>query len=188
MKRRGIVSLALAGVLTSAMSIAVSAPASASDLTYRLHNASYGLCLQPVNGTQDAGAAVVQERCDSSLPQDWVFHRLSVSRPLYRIENLLSHQCLDALGGATNGTRVVQWPCVSISNETWDTGVGLTGFPTAVTVKSRVSGTTSHCLDVPGGQLDTPGLPMQIWGCNGTDAQTWILLQEFSAGRAAQTA
>ena len=38
MKRRGIVSLALAGVLASAMSIAMSAPASASGLTYGLHN------------------------------------------------------------------------------------------------------------------------------------------------------
>jgi hypothetical protein len=178
MKRRGIVSLALAGVLAFAMSIAVSAPASASDLTYRLDNANNSLCLQPVNATQDAGAAVVQVMCDVSLSDLWVFHRLSVSRPLYRIENLLSHQCLDALGGATNGTRVVQWPCASISNQTWDTGVTLTGGAAAVTVKSRVSGTTSHCLDVPGGQLSTPGLPMQIWGCNGTDAQTWILIQE----------
>jgi len=115
MKRRGIVSLALAGVLASAMSIAVSGPASASGLTYELRN---GLCLQPVNATQDVGAAVVQEPCDGSLPQRWVFHRLSVSGPRYRIENELNHQCLDALGGAANGTRVVQWPCVSISNET----------------------------------------------------------------------
>jgi hypothetical protein len=38
-----------------------------------------------------------------------------------------------------------------------------------------VSGTTSHCLDVPGGQVSTPGLPMQIWGCNGTIAQNWLL-------------
>lgn len=173
MKRRGIVSLALAGVLAFAMSIAVSGPAGASDLTYQLRNASNGICLQPVNATQDAGAAVVQVPCDSSLPQRWVFHRLSGTR--YRIENELNHRCLDALGGATDGTRVVHWPCVSISNETWDTGVTLTGFPTMVTVKSRVAGTTSHCLDVPGGQLFTLGLPMQIWGCNGTDAQIWFL-------------
>ena len=176
MKRRGIVSLALAGVLASAMSIAVSAPASASGPIYELRNHSNGFCLQPVNGTQDAGAAVVQEPCGRSFTQRWVFHRLSVGHPLYRIENLLSHQCLDALGGATNGTRVVQWPCASISNQTWDTGVTLTGFSTAVTVKSRVSGTTSHCLDVPGGELFTPGLPMQIWGCNGTLAQEWLLV------------
>ena len=131
------------------------------------------------NAVVTAGAAVVQEPCGRSLPQLWVFHRLSVGHPLYRIENLLSHQCLDALGGATNGTQVVQWPCASISNQTWDTGVTLTGGDTAVTVKSRVSGTTSHCLDVPGGELFTSGLPMQIWGCNGTDAQTWILEEGF---------
>src|SRR3954453_11970583 len=98
MKPRGIVSLALAGVLAFAMSIAVSGPASASDLTYQLRNASNGICLQPVNATQDAGAAVVQGLCDGSLPQRWVFHRLSVSGPRYRIENELNHRCLDALG------------------------------------------------------------------------------------------
>ena len=158
MKRRGIVSLALAGVLASAMSIAMSAPASASGLTYGLHNRSNGFCLQPVNATQDAGAAVVQEPCTGRVEQRWVFHRLSVSRPLYRIENELSHLCLDALGGASDGTQVVQWPCSSISNQTWDTGVTLTGGAGTVgTVKSRVSGTTSHCLDVPGGQLFTLG-------------------------------
>ena len=118
-----------------------------------------------------------KSHCDSSFTQRWVFHRLSVSRPLYRIENELSHLCLDALGGATNGTQVVQWPCASISNQTWDTGVIVTGGATVGTVKSRVSGTTSHCLDVPGGQLSTFGLPMQIWGCNGTDAQEWFLVR-----------
>ena len=179
MKRRGIVSLALAGVLASAMSIAMSAPASASDLTYELHNRSNGLCLQPVNATEDAGAAVVQELCDGRSPSAGCSIGSASARPRYRIENELNHQCLDALGGASNGTQVVQWPCASISNETWDTGVTLTGVSTVGTVKSRVSGTTSHCLDVPGGQLGTLGLPMQIWGCNGTDAQTWILEEGF---------
>jgi hypothetical protein len=173
MKRRAIVSLALAGVLASAMCLAVSAPASASDLIYGLRNASNSICLQPVNASQDVGAAVVQWPCTGRLEQRWVFHRLSGTR--YQIENELSRRCLDAAGGAANGTPVVQWPCNSISNEIWDIGVTLVGFPAEVTVKSRVSGTTSHCLDVPGGQLFTLGLGMQIWGCNGTEAQHWIL-------------
>jgi hypothetical protein len=173
MKRRAIVALALAGALASAMGLAVSAPASASDFTYQLHNASNSICLQPVNASQDVGAAVVQWPCNGRLEQRWVFHRLSATR--YQIENELSRRCLDAAGGAANGTPVVQWPCNSISNEIWDTGVTLVGFPAQVTVKSRLAGTTSHCLDVPGGQLFTLGLSMQIWGCNGTDAQKWIL-------------
>ena len=48
MKRRGIVSLALAGALASAMSIAMSAPAGASGPTYGLHTRAYADCLQPV--------------------------------------------------------------------------------------------------------------------------------------------
>jgi hypothetical protein len=173
MKRRGIVSLTLAGVLAFAMSVAVSAPASASDLVYGLHNFGNSMCLQPINASQDVGAQVVQWPCNGSTEQRWVFHRLSGTR--YQIENEHSRRCLDALGGATNGTPVVQWPCGSLSNETWDTGVTLTGFPVVVTVTSRVSGTTSHCLDVPGGMLSMPGLAMQIWGCNATNAQKWIL-------------
>ena len=185
MKRRGIVSLAIAGVLASAMSIAVSAPASASDLTYGLSNGSNSLCLQPINATQDAGAEVVQWPCNGRAEQRWVFHPVatpggsglctpSACFESYQIDNELSRRCLDALGGATNGTRVVQWPCARINNQTWETDF-LTGFPTVATMWSRVSGTFSHCLDVPGGQLSTVGLPMQIWGCNGTIAQKWIL-------------
>jgi hypothetical protein len=173
MKRRGIVSLALAGVLASALSLAASAPASANDPVYAMHNFGNSMCLQPINGTQDAGAEVVQEPCNSSTEQRWVFHPLGGTK--YRIENEHSLRCLDAAGGATNGTPVVQWPCASISNQTWDTGVTLAGFPILATVKSRISGTTSHCLDVPGGQLSMPGLAIQIWGCNRTNAQNWIL-------------
>jgi hypothetical protein len=174
MKRRGIVSLALAAVLASVLSIALSSPASASDLTVGLRNGSNSMCLQPVNASQDVGAAVVQQPCNSRTEQRWVFHRLSGTQ--YRIENEFSRRCLNALGGATNGTQVVQWPCATLSNQTWDPGVALTGAPTVVTaIKSRISGTTSHCLDVPGGQLFTLGLPMQIWGCNGTLAQKWFL-------------
>lgn len=172
MRRRAIVSLALAGVPASAMSLAVSATASANDPVYAMHNVS-NMCLQPINGTQDAGADVVQQPCNGSTEQRWVFHSLGGAN--YRIENERSFRCLDALGGATNGTPVVQWPCASISNQTWDTGVTLAGFPILGTVRSRVSGTTSHCLDVPGAQLSTPGPAVQIWSCNRTIAQNWIL-------------
>jgi hypothetical protein len=37
---------------------------------------------------------------------------------------------------------------------------------------SRVSGTSSYCLDIPGGQ-QVAGLAMQIYRCNGTEAQQW---------------
>src|SRR4051794_35972510 len=133
MRRHRFVSLALAGALAIAISVAVSAPARASGLTYPIHNSGFSSCLQPINGNQDLGAEVVQELCNSSTEQRWVFQRLSGTQ--YRIANEHSDRCLDALGGATNGTPVVQWSCSSISNQTWDTGVTLTGRPVAVTLK-----------------------------------------------------
>jgi hypothetical protein len=85
-----------------------------------------------------------------------------------------SNLCLDAFGSATNGTPVIQWPCNSISNERWQPNhVGPDGPDDfAERILSRVSGTTGYCLDVPG-YRETVGLQVQIWGCNGTDAQIW---------------
>src|SRR4051794_39958341 len=168
MKRRGIVSLVLAAVLASVMSAALSSPASAADVTARLRNGSDTMCLQPINASQDVGAAVVQQPCNGRPEQNWTFHQLSGTQ--YRIENEASRRCLNALGGAFNGVDVVQWPCGALSNQTWDPGVKLAPFlPVVVSaLKSRVAGTTSHCLDVPGGHLFDSGLQMQIWACNGT--------------------
>jgi hypothetical protein len=69
-----------------------------------------------------------------------------------------------------NGTPVQQWTCNSISNENWEPGEDLgDDIPPLF---SRVSGTSSYCLDIPGGQ-QVAGLAMQIYRCNGTEAQQW---------------
>jgi len=78
--------------------------------------------------------------------------------------------CLDARGRAVNGTPVQQWTCNSISNENWEPGEDISDvIPPLI---SRVSGTSSHCLDMPGGR-QVAGLAMQIYRCNGTAAQEW---------------
>src|SRR3954452_6251229 len=141
MRRNRIVSLALAGALALALSVVVSAPASASDHTYQLRNLG-DLCLQSVNKTQDLGAEIVQNSCDGTSDQRWVFRSLGGTR--YRIENENSarSRCMDVFGGAANLTSVVQWSCSSISNETWDPGVVLNGGYTVITaLRTRVAGT-----------------------------------------------
>lgn len=179
MKRHGIVFLVLAGVLASAMSLAIGSSARASEPVYwHLENVGNHKCLQPVNGSLDPGAAIVQEPCDDvSSAQRWTFISLGGTR--YHFKNKSSGLCLDARGGATNGTPIEQWTCNSISNEIWDTGDAplpppypLTSVPFPVT--SQVSGTSSHCLDVPSSQ-NLDGLAMQLWGCNGTLAQGWTV-------------
>lgn len=166
----------LAAVLGSITAIAVAAPANADDLFYFPFRNVNGKCLQPVDGTTEQGAAIVQEPCDLTNPaQRWAFDNRGGTT--YHFINQVSHMCMDARGGATNGTPIQQWTCNSITNENWDTGVAPLPPPVplvfTVPVKSRVSGTSSHCLDIPWNQpLD--GLAMQLWGCNGTDAQAWV--------------
>jgi hypothetical protein len=93
-----------------------------------------------------------------------------VSGNPFHFKNSLSQLCLDARGGADNGTPVQQWTCNNISNENWEPGEDIAD--TIPPLFSRVSDTRSHCLDMPGA-LPTPGLAMQIYRCNGTVAQQW---------------
>jgi hypothetical protein len=151
----------------AAANLAMASPASADDHTVSIQSQASLKCLQPVNESIEAGAAIVQVPCNHSNAQTWFFKDLGNS--VFRPQNLNSGMCLDAFGGATNGTPVVQWPCASISNQSWQASRSL---PNVVSLRSRVAGTSSHCLDVPGGQ-STDGLAVQIYVCNGTAAQSW---------------
>ncbi len=132
-----------------------------------------GWCLQPLNESTAQGAAIVQEPCnnhDNDPAQQWT--RVPVSGNIVHFVNGLSGLCLDARGAAANGTPVQQWTCNKISNENWDAGDGAILDDNLPPLISRVSGTDSHCLDVPGGQK-VSGLAMQIYRCNGTLSQIW---------------
>ena len=142
---------------------------SADDPYYEFMNQLSGQCLQPVNGSTDRGAAIVQEPCNRKPVQLW--RAVRVGDNIFHYVNVFSGLCLDAKGSAVNGTPVQQWPCNNITNENWEPGgdVGSEDFP----LISRVSRTHSYCLDVPGGN-STAGLAMQIYRCNGTRAQIWV--------------
>ena len=141
------------------------------------------LCLQPVDESTEQGAAIVQQPCGDTkagppLAQQWT--RIPVSGNIFHFKNSLSQLCLDARGGAANGTPVQQWTCNSISNENWETGKRADpGTPPALI--SRVSGTSSHCLDMPGA-APIAGSAMQIYRCNGTVAQQWNQRPIFPEG------
>jgi hypothetical protein len=136
---------------------------------YEIMSQLSGQCLQPENGLTDRGVAIVQEPCNRQPAQGW--RAVRVGDNIFHYVNFLSGLCLDARGGAVNRTPVQQWPCNIITNENWEPkgDVGSQDFPPSI---SRVSGTHSHCLDVPGGN-STAGLAMQIYRCNGTLAQIW---------------
>jgi len=167
-----LVTLLSAVAIATTAGLAVPSPARAED-EYPIYSPWSHQCLQPVDESTEQGAAIVQQPCagKAGTPpiQNWI--RIPVSGNIFHLKNSKSGLCLDARGGAADGTPVQQWTCNSISNENWEFGKP-TGPGTNPPLISRVSGTSSHCLDMPRAD-QTPGLAMQIYRCNGTVAQQW---------------
>jgi hypothetical protein len=156
---------------TSLIAVALLAkPATAAQPAF-FYNDHTNMCLQPVDGSTDQGAAIVQEPCNGGvIAQEWLYVQVSGG---FHFQNALSGLCLDARGGADNRTPVQQWTCNGISNENWEPPTNSTGASIGPVI-SRVSGSNSYCLDIPGGQ-QIVGLAMQIYRCNGTVSQAWNL-------------
>jgi hypothetical protein len=133
-----------------------------------IRNVGDGKCLQPTS-TADV-APVVQITCNGSLIQNWAF--LQVATNHYRFLNQLSGLCFDAFDGAFNGARLLQGECKAISNEEFNTGASL---PNVTKIETRVHfNDNGFCVDVPGAS-PAEGLPVQIFQCNGTLAQRWVI-------------
>jgi hypothetical protein len=161
---RKLAALLSAGAAAGALAIAPHARA--ADPPIFFENADSLLCLQPNPANfWDDGAAIVQLRCDGTTSQGW--NPTSVSGGI-QYENVATGKCLDARGGATNGTPIQQWPCNSISNEKW-TVVGAAPGEGDL-IRSAVSGTSSHCMDVIG-ESRAPGVAMELRACDRTRMQ-----------------
>jgi Ricin-type beta-trefoil lectin domain-like len=162
MRNRRLITLFFAAAMATASGLAVASPAYADDPIWQLVSAESGQCLQPAGGSSALGAAIVQEPCNGSALQQW-----AVVPPLGTKVHLVNRSnglCLDARGGAANGTPIEQWVCDWISNENWNTGIG------ADLLVSRVSNTTGYCVTTPGPYR---GAPMELQGCDGSSAQQW---------------
>jgi hypothetical protein len=162
--------LLLAVAMAAGASLTVSSPVSA-DNDGPIKNIGNHLCLQPESRFQ--GAPILQVECsvERNLDQEWTFFCWDGCSRIH-VVNAGSGLCLSARAGAKNGTPVELWTCNQISNEKWDNGPTGINIAPPFELRSRVSNTTSHCLDVPGA-ADTVGLAMQLWTCNGTVAQLW---------------
>jgi hypothetical protein len=169
MSRSRITRILAAGVLVAGISLAVASPASADASNFIIQNQGNGKCLQPEGASLDLGVAIVQQSCNGQPEQTW--SRLVNGDGTFQYRNRLTTLCLDARGGATNGTPIQQWTCNTISNEKW--APSNVFIPAITTLTSRVSGTSTHCLDNPQ-QGTADGTAMQLWRCNGTDAQSWF--------------
>ena len=134
-----------------------------------IRNVGNNKCLQPVSPV--VSSPVVQEPCDGSLAQGWEI--VSLGSNHYRFLNQLSGLCLFAFSPPpTNGDPMGLNTCRTVSNEEFNAGATL---PNVVSLESREGFTdTGFCLDVPGGAA-TDGLQMQLFQCNGTLAQRWVV-------------
>jgi Ricin-type beta-trefoil lectin domain-like len=162
--------LLLAAAIATGSSLAVASPSLADSPIVQLQSHASGKCLQPVNGSP--GAAIVQETCNGSVLQQWTQGSSEASggtdsNSLHFV-NRSSQLCLDARGGATNGTPIQQWMCDWISNENWAFGVGNNQYNEELV--SRVSGTWSYCISTPGVQN---GVAMELYSCNGEASEFW---------------
>ncbi len=162
MRNRRPVTLFSAAAITSAAGLAGASPARAEDQIVKLVSVENGKCLQPVNGSPNQGDAIVQQSCNGSVAQQWTV--TSVSSTKVHLVNRSSHLCLNARGGATNGTPIQQWTCNRITNENWKFGI-INNL-----LSSGISNTFSHCVATPGNQ---DGLAMELRFCNGNSAQLW---------------
>jgi len=99
-KRHRIVSLVVGFTIAIA---GLSAPAWLAEAnTDAIYNFFSNQCLQPINGSTGQGAAIVQEPCNGGAAQQWTV--VSVGSNVFHYVNVLSGLCLDARGGAVNGT------------------------------------------------------------------------------------
>ena len=167
-RRRTLTSLLLVGTMSTILTMVAVLPANATTFV-RIKNFGNELCLQPAGDATGTGVAIVQEPCTTDPAQVWEAVSVDSNNDVYHFVNETSNLCLDARGGAVNGTPVQQWTCNSITNERWTAAPGTSS---ANAFNSDVSGSDSMCLDVPGQSMQQ-GLGEQIYGCNGTVAQAW---------------
>ena len=168
MRNHRLVALLFAAAMATTSSLAVASPAHADNTITQLVSGSSGECLQPAGGSSALGAAIVQERCNGSFLQQWsqatVPSKSIFGSNQVQLVNLANGLCMDARGGAANGTPIEQWVCDWISNENWSFGINNNELV------SRVSHTSSHCITTPGAY---PGAPMELQFCGGYSAQIW---------------
>jgi len=163
-----LLSAAAMATASSLTFLAYPSVAQAENAIVQLVNQESGKCLQPVNGSN--GAAIVQETCNGSVAQQW-----SVTQGEYNAEyaNRSTGLCIDAFGGAENGTPIVQWTCASptISNQRWEYAPAVDTSGLLGELWSGIEGSDyQYCITTPGAQN---GDAMILYSCDYVSSALW---------------
>jgi hypothetical protein len=155
--------LIAAAAIATATGLTAAPPAHAADFIVNLMSVQNSKCLQPLNGSSEAGAAIVQEICNGSLVQQWTSapHGSAIS-----LTNGASGMCLDARGKSAAGTPIQQWPCApggGISNQFWNYSGNGNQLVSEVNPSPN-----RYCLATPG---NGDGNPMALQPCDGKNQQ-----------------
>jgi hypothetical protein len=135
------------------------------------------LCVQPLGGSTGDVPIELTPCISTAGAQNWLFVQKSSSE--WQIVNQQSGKCryVDTGSPTFNGAPVIHSGCnifgtnVPVSNAAWRPSI-LTSLSTLMSrIGHRNSG---FCLDVPGGNAFAGARP-QMWQCNGTPAQAWIV-------------
>jgi hypothetical protein len=168
--RSKLVAAMSAGLLAVGMTVLGAGVAHAAD-PHPIKNAGSGLCLEPQGKSLELFASIVQVGCDGTAAQRW-FSQGFGGTNRWQFANEASHLCFDAFDGAFNGARLLQNQCAPISNDQFTSSRSL---PDVVTLMSRVGfRDTNFCIDVPGNDHSV-NVAMQLFQCNTTDAQKWLV-------------
>jgi hypothetical protein len=112
MPRRHLIALAIVAATT----VAIAAPASASELTYEIQALHSGKCLAVGSGWERPEARIEQRTCTGSALQRW--HLTVQPDGTHKITSVATGLCLDVWSASTaNQVPLQQWWCNSQPNQ-----------------------------------------------------------------------
>ncbi|TFK65369.1 carbohydrate-binding module family 13 protein/putative endo-1,3-beta-glucanase, partial [Pluteus cervinus] len=132
--------------------------------------AGTNFCLDAGTYPQNGVGLKIWECYDNLPAQDWWYtddNRIALTN---------QGQCVDLPSGdATNSNQVQIWKCTdNDGNQAWtDYNAGDAPAP-KTTVALKPGNSSNKCLDVRGAIFEN-GTPVQIYDCNGTGAQKWVI-------------
>jgi hypothetical protein len=169
---RKIAGLLMAAGMVAGMTAAAAPAHAATDFFYIAFippgSNNVLMCLEG-DPAPDFAYRVTTQPCNVANNQAQHWTEVSSSGGSIKLVNNAINWCMEA-NRITDGSPIPLWPCTSTeSNLNWVWTATGTAFA-AGHFESRISGSTGHCLTVPGAQA-LQGLWMTLSACDGSSSQ-----------------